>query len=158
VIAFVVSAATFSNHAFIHSFFHSFMIVYFIFFLQNLKISLLSSFTVLRDKIAAASSTLPITSCMYDNFMGNVRFRTALADLMNRFMGGNCNPENLVVTAGASSALDHLFFCLCEAGDGIILPSPYYPAFVSDMKVREFLEISLDLFLILKFFSKSDKR
>ena len=29
-----------------------------------------------------------------------------------------------------------LFWCLCEPGDGVIVPAPFYPAFINDMCVR----------------------
>lgn len=34
-----------------------------------------------------------------------------------------------LTTAGCSAILDNLFYCLCDEGDGVLIPSPYYPAF-----------------------------
>lgn len=36
---------------------------------------------------------------------------------------------------GCAGLLNSLFFSLAEAGDGVLIPSPYYAAFESDMKV-----------------------
>ncbi|MCI14617.1 1-aminocyclopropane-1-carboxylate synthase 3-like, partial [Trifolium medium] len=35
--------------------------------------------------------------------------------------------ENLVLTAGATSANEILMFCLADPGEAFILPTPYYP-------------------------------
>jgi 1-aminocyclopropane-1-carboxylate synthase len=40
------------------------------------------------------------------------------------------NPNNLVLTAGATSANETLMFCLAEAGEAFLLPTPYYPGYV----------------------------
>jgi hypothetical protein len=40
-----------------------------------------------------------------------------------------------VVSAGAGAVLDTLFFCLCNPGDGVLIPAPYYPAFDNDLQV-----------------------
>ena len=40
------------------------------------------------------------------------------------------NPDNLVLTAGATSANETLMFCLAEPGDAFLLPTPYYPGYV----------------------------
>lgn len=38
--------------------------------------------------------------------------------------------NNIVLTAGATSANETLMFCLAEAGDAFLLPTPYYPGLV----------------------------
>jgi len=38
--------------------------------------------------------------------------------------------NNIVLTAGATSANETLMFCLAEAGDAFLLPTPYYPGYV----------------------------
>ena len=45
------------------------------------------------------------------------------------------NPEHIAIAAGASSILNHLFFSISEPGEGVLIPAPFYAAFVSDMKV-----------------------
>lgn len=36
--------------------------------------------------------------------------------------------------AGCSALLDNLFWCICDEGDGILIPAPYYPAFDNDLQ------------------------
>jgi hypothetical protein len=37
--------------------------------------------------------------------------------------------------AGCSAILDSLFYCLCDEGEGVLIPAPYYPAFDNDLQV-----------------------
>lgn len=56
----------------------------------------------------------------------------ALVEFMAEIRGNKVtfNPDNIVLTAGATSANETLMFCLAEAGDAFLLPTPYYPGFV----------------------------
>lgn len=42
----------------------------------------------------------------------------------------NFDPNNLVLTAGSTSANESLIFCLAEPGEAFLLPTPYYPGYV----------------------------
>lgn len=56
----------------------------------------------------------------------------ALADFMseNRQNRVSFDSNNLVLTAGATSANETLMFCLANPGDAFLLPTPYYPGLV----------------------------
>ena len=41
-----------------------------------------------------------------------------------------------MATAGCSSIVETLCWCLCEAGDACLVPTPFYCAFKSDLGVR----------------------
>jgi len=43
--------------------------------------------------------------------------------------------QHVVLGSGCGSLLSHLFFCLGEEGDGVLIPAPYYAAFENDMKL-----------------------
>lgn len=47
------------------------------------------------------------------------------------------NPNNLVVLAGAGAIIENLFWCIGEAGQCVLIPRPYYPAFDNDLRVWE---------------------
>lgn len=51
------------------------------------------------------------------------------------------DPNNLVLTAGATSANETLMFCLADPDDAFLLPTPYYPGFNRDLKWRTGVEI-----------------
>ena len=46
------------------------------------------------------------------------------------------DPEKLVVGAGCNAMLENLFLTLCDAGDCVLLPSPYYATFAFDLGSR----------------------
>lgn len=52
-----------------------------------------------------------------------------MAGFMAQVMGGSVSfsPSQIILTAGASSALEILSFCLADPGNGFLVPSPYYP-------------------------------
>jgi aspartate/methionine/tyrosine aminotransferase len=37
--------------------------------------------------------------------------------------------------SGASAVLDNLFYVIGDAGEGVLIPAPYYPAFDNDLQV-----------------------
>lgn len=61
----------------------------------------------------------------------NLDLLQALVDFMSEIRGNKVtfNPNNLVLTAGATSANETLMFCLAEPGDAFLLPTPYYPGY-----------------------------
>lgn len=56
----------------------------------------------------------------------------ALADFMSEYRQTRVSfdSNNLVLTAGATSANETLMFCLANPGDAFLLPTPYYPGLV----------------------------
>lgn len=66
---------------------------------------------------------------LFQDYHGYPTFKQALVDFMGEIRGNRVSfdPNHLVLTAGATSANETLVFCLAEAGDAILLPTPYYP-------------------------------
>ena len=46
------------------------------------------------------------------------------------------DPAHLIVQTGCGAILNNMCQLMCEEGDAILVPAPYYPGFDSDMKVR----------------------
>ncbi|XP_022865543.1 probable aminotransferase ACS10, partial [Olea europaea var. sylvestris] len=51
------------------------------------------------------------------------------------------NPAQIVLTAGATPAIEILSFCLADPGNAFLAPSPYYPDLDRDVKSRTGVEI-----------------
>ncbi|KAK9143662.1 hypothetical protein Syun_013062 [Stephania yunnanensis] len=79
----------------------------------------------------------------YQPFDGLLSFKVALAGFMSEVMGRSVsfNPSQMVLTAGASAAIEILSFCLADSGNAFLVPSPYYPGFDRDIKLRSGVEI-----------------
>ncbi|CAF1860829.1 unnamed protein product [Brassica napus] len=80
---------------------------------------------------------------LFQDYNGLSSFKKALADFMseNRQNRVSFDSNNLVLTAGATSANETLMFCLANPGDAFLLPTPYYPGFDRDLKWRTGVEI-----------------
>lgn len=71
----------------------------------------------------------------YGQLYGTPELRTAIATLLAPVWPG-VDPEDLVVVSGATAALDILASTLCDPGEAILTPAPYYAAFDSDLTAR----------------------
>ncbi|KAI6695044.1 hypothetical protein NL676_022754 [Syzygium grande] len=75
---------------------------------------------------------------LFQDYHGLPEFKKALVQFMEEIRGNKVSfdPNKIVLTAGATSANETLIFCLAEAGDAILIPTPYYPGFDRDLKWR----------------------
>ncbi|KAG6536440.1 hypothetical protein ZIOFF_001496 [Zingiber officinale] len=69
--------------------------------------------------------------------------KQAVSEFMGHIMQGSIsfNPSQLVLTAGATPAVEILSFCLADAGNAFLVPSPYYPGWDRDIKWRTGIEL-----------------
>ncbi|QFZ17892.1 aminotransferase class I/II-fold pyridoxal phosphate-dependent enzyme [Saccharothrix syringae] len=67
---------------------------------------------------------------------GTPELREAVARLLGGPWRTAVDPEDLVVTAGATAALDIAATTACDPGDVILVPAPYYSAFDTDLTGR----------------------
>ncbi len=72
----------------------------------------------------------------YAELHGMSDFREALASYLTDYTGVKASAEHIVTATGSSAILDMLMYALCEAGEGMILPAPYYAGFDHDLKTR----------------------
>ncbi|KAL4340816.1 hypothetical protein GQ457_08G035950 [Hibiscus cannabinus] len=79
----------------------------------------------------------------YQPLDGTMELKMAMAGFMSRVMGGavSFEPSQMVLTAGATPAIETLCFCLADHGNAFLVPTPYYPGFDRDMKWRTGVEL-----------------
>ncbi|MCO5604603.1 hypothetical protein L7F22_058772 [Adiantum nelumboides] len=77
------------------------------------------------------------------NFIEFSKIRKVLSSFLENLLerSPRFKAENVVLTAGATAALEILGFCLGEAGDAFLVPSPYYPGFDRDFKWRSGIQL-----------------
>jgi len=72
----------------------------------------------------------------YNVLHGARFFRDAIVRLLSNRAGRPLDAENLAVASGASAILENLAFVLCDPGEAILIPSPYYSGFDHDLALR----------------------
>ncbi|XP_059452068.1 probable aminotransferase ACS12 [Corylus avellana] len=79
----------------------------------------------------------------YQPHDGMMEFKVAMAGFMSLVMGGTVtfDPQQMVLTSGATPALEILCFCLADPGNAFLVPTPYYPGFDRDMRWRTGVEL-----------------
>ncbi|KMS99160.1 hypothetical protein BVRB_2g047390 [Beta vulgaris subsp. vulgaris] len=77
----------------------------------------------------------------YQPFDGLMDLKVAMADFMSKVMGDvSFDPSQLVLTSGATPAVEILCFCLADHGNALLIPAPYYAGFDRDL-VRTGVEL-----------------
>ncbi|KAJ8555678.1 hypothetical protein K7X08_013174 [Anisodus acutangulus] len=79
----------------------------------------------------------------YQPFDGLLELKVAMAGFMFQAVDGSVSfsPLQMVLTGGATPALEILSFCLADPGNAFLVPSPYYPDLDRDVKWRMGVEI-----------------
>lgn len=89
---------------------------------------------------SATLKSLTREDIKYGDMVGHESFRKALAAFINHFVH---IPQDLLISAdqvtihnGCGSAVESLFHVLCDSGDIVLIPSPYYGGFDMDLERR----------------------
>lgn len=81
---------------------------------------------------------MPVELLGYNNMKGIVEMRSAVAWLMEKtFVRGEVPvlPEHLHVASGCGAVIDQLIHLVCDAGDVILVPAPFYPGEIGRVPV-----------------------
>eukprot|EP00930_Biecheleria_cincta_P058847 TRINITY_DN44644_c0_g1_i1.p1 TRINITY_DN44644_c0_g1~~TRINITY_DN44644_c0_g1_i1.p1 ORF type:complete len:495 (-),score=59.91 TRINITY_DN44644_c0_g1_i1:442-1761(-) len=104
----------------------------------------------LKPRVMSAMQNLPDSAFAYIPMQGQVVLRQALSQFLERrVMKVPVPPKELVCGTGVSAILSNLFYCICDDGDTVLIPSPYYSAFDSDLRAfcnlhRRLVPLDLD--------------
>ncbi|KJK58569.1 aminotransferase class I/II-fold pyridoxal phosphate-dependent enzyme [Saccharothrix sp. ST-888] len=90
---------------------------------------------LLADRLARPGA-LTEDDTRYAELHGSPVLRERIAELLTRTGHSQVDPENLVVVSGATAALDIIATILCDPGEAIVVPAPYYAAFDTDLGGR----------------------
>ncbi|KAF0902360.1 hypothetical protein E2562_016206 [Oryza meyeriana var. granulata] len=79
----------------------------------------------------------------YQPYDGILALKMALAGFMRKIMQESVSfdPSQMVITSGATPAMEILSFCLADPGNAFLVPSPYYPGWDRDIKWRTGIEL-----------------
>ncbi len=73
----------------------------------------------------------------YTATAGILELREAIAEKLKKENGIDAEPEEVIVSPGGKHALNNIFQTLCEKGDEVIIPSPYWPSFMEQVRLCE---------------------
>lgn len=76
----------------------------------------------------------PVPLTRYGPVLGQPSLREALAEDVSKAYAASVSDQQVAITAGANQAFCLAVMALCEAGDEVIIPTPYY--FNHDMWLR----------------------
>lgn len=79
----------------------------------------------------------------YQPYDGIFALKMALAGFMRQIMHESVSfdPSQMVITSGATPAMEILSFCVADPGNAFLVPSPYYPGWDRDIKWRTGVEL-----------------
>jgi len=84
-------------------------------------------FATVQPVIDAGIDALKQHRTHYTPALGLPELRQAIADYYSRNFSVTINPQRIIVTPGASGALQLALLCLLDAGDNVLLADPGYP-------------------------------
>ncbi|MFG2619944.1 aminotransferase class I/II-fold pyridoxal phosphate-dependent enzyme [Streptomyces sp. NPDC048507] len=93
---------------------------------------------LLEERLAALAALDPMTeaAARYAPLHGTDVLRERVAGLLSATCRTPLDAEDLVVISGATGALDAIASVLCDPGEAIVVPAPYYGAFDTDLGGR----------------------
>ncbi|KAK4363420.1 hypothetical protein RND71_018661 [Anisodus tanguticus] len=79
----------------------------------------------------------------YQPFDGLAELKVAMAGFMSQVMGEKVSfdPSRMVLTSGATPAIEVLCFCLADHGNALLVPTPYCPGFDRDIRWRTGIDL-----------------
>ncbi|HEU4948173.1 MAG TPA: aminotransferase class I/II-fold pyridoxal phosphate-dependent enzyme, partial [Kribbella sp.] len=92
-------------------------------------------FDLLEPKLTAPRA-ITAADTHYQHLQGLPSFRAELARFLARQRSTEVDPDDLVVAGGATVVLEILAQVLCDPGDGIVVPAPYYAGLDHDLAGR----------------------
>ncbi|MET9608726.1 aminotransferase class I/II-fold pyridoxal phosphate-dependent enzyme [Streptomyces sp. NPDC006512] len=90
---------------------------------------------LLEDRLAALPPMAEATA-RYAPLHGTAVLRERIAALLSASCRTPLDADDLVVISGATGALDAIASVLCDPGEAIVVPAPYYGAFDTDLGGR----------------------
>jgi 1-aminocyclopropane-1-carboxylate synthase 1/2/6 len=90
----------------------------------------------LLEPVMTAPRSIHPSDIHYGQLYGTPPLRAVIAALLGQTWRATVDPSNLVVVSGATAALDIAATVLCDPGEVIVVPAPYYSALDVDLVGR----------------------
>ncbi|MCX7715352.1 MAG: pyridoxal phosphate-dependent aminotransferase [Clostridia bacterium] len=93
---------------------------------------------------AAAISAINEGKTKYTPASGTVELRSAVARKFKRDNGLDYSAENIVVSNGAKHSLVNAFMAICNPGDEVIIPAPYWVSYPEMVKLADGVPVFIE--------------
>ncbi len=80
----------------------------------------------------------------YTPAAGTIELRQAICDKFKRDLGLDYTINNIVVSNGGKHSLTNIFMCICEPGDEVIIPAPYWVSYPEMVKMADGKPVFID--------------
>lgn len=94
--------------------------------------------------IEAAISSMNKGQTKYTPAGGIIELKQAAIDKLQRDNGLKYNLDQIIVTLGAKHALYNLFQVICDRGDEVIIPVPYWVSYPEQVKLAEAIPVYVE--------------
>lgn len=80
----------------------------------------------------------------YTPASGTVELKTAVCDKIKRDTGLEYNVSNIVISNGGKHSLTNTFMVICDPGDEVILPAPYWVSYPEMIKMADAVPVYIN--------------
>lgn len=80
----------------------------------------------------------------YTPASGTLELKKAVCDKLMRDTGLEYTPSNIVISNGGKHALTNTFMCICDPGDEVILPAPYWVSYPEMIKMADAVPVCIE--------------
>lgn len=80
----------------------------------------------------------------YTPASGTLELKQAICDKLKRDAGLEYTTGNIIVSNGGKHALTNIFMCICDPGDEVIIPAPYWVSYPEMVKMADGVPVHID--------------
>lgn len=80
----------------------------------------------------------------YTPASGTLELKKAICDKIKRDSGLEYQPANIVVSNGGKHSLTNVFMCICNPGDEVIIPAPYWVSYPEMVKLADAVPVYIE--------------
>jgi len=92
-------------------------------------------FNTPENIINAAVTAMNVGATKYTPASGTVALKTAVCEKLKRDNNIDYSPAQIVVSNGAKHSLTNIFMAICDPGDEVIVPAPYWVSYPEMVKL-----------------------
>ena len=92
----------------------------------------------------AAIDALSKGMTKYTPASGTLQLKQAVARKLKRENNLDYEPKNIVISNGAKHSLTNIFMAICDPGDEVIVPAPYWVSYPEMVKLADGVPVILD--------------